>query len=422
MNNTHYFASQTENACESSVRFDVTATVNTTPASPTGTSAQSFCLGASPTVANLSATGTDIKWYEASVNGSDLAGNAALVNNTHYFASQTENGCESSDRFDVTATVNTTPVAPTGTATQSFYSGASPTVANLVATGTDIKWYDASANGILLAGTTALINNTHYYATQTISGCESINMFDVTVIINSPVIVNVKVFLQGAYNAATGLMNTVLREKPYFPTIQPYSVAPWNYNGTESVVSIPLNVVDWVLVELRTNTSAASIIDRKAGFVLADGSVVGKDGVNPLEFPEREYGNYFIVIRHRNHLAVMSADIQSLSSTSVLYDFTLNSNQSYGTPDPVILSSNGYAMMIGGDVNSNGSSRVNGSPGVNDKLILQTYIGINTRNEYSSYDVSLDGIVRANGSPTVNDALKISSFLSTNSYFTRVPN
>ncbi|WP_342446969.1 glycine-rich domain-containing protein, partial [Flavobacterium denitrificans] len=41
---------------------------NTT--APTGTVSQSFCSGASPTVANLAATGTAIKWYSASSGGS----------------------------------------------------------------------------------------------------------------------------------------------------------------------------------------------------------------------------------------------------------------------------------------------------------------------------------------------------------------
>src|SRR6185295_8314436 len=100
-------------------------------------------------------------------------GTTALVNGTHYFASQTVSGCESSTRLDVTVTVTTTPGAPTGSATQSFCSGDSPTVANLAPSGTAIKWYAAASGGSPLAGTTALVNGTHYFASQTVSGCES---------------------------------------------------------------------------------------------------------------------------------------------------------------------------------------------------------------------------------------------------------
>jgi hypothetical protein len=184
-----------------------TITVNATPGAPTGTAAQSFCSGASPTVANLAATGTTIQWYAASSGGSALATSTALVNGTHYYASQTVSGCESSSRFDVTATVNATPGTPTGTAAQSFCSGASPTVANLAATGTAIQWYAASSGGSALATSTALVNGTHYYASQTVSGCESSSRFDVTATVDP---VSVGGSIAGSATVCSGANSTTL--------------------------------------------------------------------------------------------------------------------------------------------------------------------------------------------------------------------
>ena len=171
----------------------VLATINAKPANgqiyrftpnvtPTGSVSQVFCASTSPTVASLAATGTDIKWYNAVTGGSALASSTPLINGTHYYATQTISGCESSTRFDVTATVSNTTV-PTGTALQMYCSGAK--VSNLTATGTAIKWYTTSSGGSALATTTDLVNGTHYYATQTVGGCESSTRFDVTVIINS---------------------------------------------------------------------------------------------------------------------------------------------------------------------------------------------------------------------------------------------
>lgn len=181
VNGTHYYASQSDPTygCASTSRLNVTATVYTT-AAPTGTGAQTFCSGA--TAANLTATGSVILWYTTSTGGSALATSAGLTNGTHYFASQTLNSCVSAGRFDVTATVNTT-AAPTGTAAQSFCPGA--TVASLAATGTGILWYGTSTGGTALATSAVLENDTHYYASQTINGCESIGLFDVTVSINT---------------------------------------------------------------------------------------------------------------------------------------------------------------------------------------------------------------------------------------------
>ena len=141
---------------------------------------QTFCASASATVASLVATGTSVKWYAASSGGTALSTATALVNNTIYYASQTIDGCESISRTAVTVTITNNPSVPTGTATQFFCASDSPTVANLAATGTSIQWYAASTGGSPLSSSTALVNNTIYYATQTVSGCESTTRFAVT--------------------------------------------------------------------------------------------------------------------------------------------------------------------------------------------------------------------------------------------------
>ena len=239
----------------------------------------------------------------------------------------------------------------------------------------------------------------------------------------NPLVVNAKVLLQGPYNVTTHLMATTLRTKAYFPLVQPYSADPWKYDGLETVGDVPVGVVDWILVELRTGTTGATMVDRKVGFLKSDGSIVGIDGINPLSFPARDIGDYYIVVRHRNHLAIMSAAAQPLSSTSVLYDFTSAVDKSYGSPyNPALLASDGRAVMIGADVNSNGTARANGPAIVNDLTMLRNHCGISTLNEYSTFDVSLDGVSRANGPALVNDATKTSQFLGITTYTSKVPN
>jgi hypothetical protein len=78
-----------------------------------------------------------------------------------------------------------TTAAPTATSPQTFFSGA--TIADLVATGTDIKWYEALSGGSALPTSTTLATGT-YYASQTFNGCESANRVTVTVTVN-PVLV-----------------------------------------------------------------------------------------------------------------------------------------------------------------------------------------------------------------------------------------
>jgi len=185
INGNHYYASQTIGVCESDTRLDVTVTIDD-PAAPTGSANQTLCTLSNPTVSNLSATGSNIKWYAASSGGVALLSTVPLVDGNHYYATQTVSGCESDTRFDVTVSL-ANPAAPTGSASQTFCAVASPVINDLTATGSNIQWYTASSGGVPLLGTTSLVNATHYYASQTVGGCESTSRFDVTVTIDDPI-------------------------------------------------------------------------------------------------------------------------------------------------------------------------------------------------------------------------------------------
>ena len=75
------------------------------------------------------------------------------------------------------------PAAPTGSAAQTFCSGA--VLSQLSATGSAIQWYTSATGGTPLTGTIVLTNGTTYYASQTVSGIESTNRLAVTVTVNT---------------------------------------------------------------------------------------------------------------------------------------------------------------------------------------------------------------------------------------------
>jgi hypothetical protein len=101
---TTYYVSQTLLGCEGP-RAIIDVVVNTTP-SPTGAATQTFCATPAPTVANLTATGTGIQWYDAATGGTLLANTGTLTNGQVVYASQTVAGCESTTRTAVTVTLN----------------------------------------------------------------------------------------------------------------------------------------------------------------------------------------------------------------------------------------------------------------------------------------------------------------------------
>ena len=159
---------------------------------------------------------------------------------------------------------------------------------------------------------------------------------------------NMKLFLEGPYN--NGSMNTTI--SGILPLSQPFNTTIWNYGGEESVSNIPSGIVDWILIELRSNTSGSSLVARKAAFVKNDGKVVDLDGNSNVKFDGLSSGDYYVVIRHRNHVDIMSSSTVQLSESPVLYDFTTSQSQAYGSYALVNLGNNVWGMYAGdGDKN-----------------------------------------------------------------------
>ena len=159
-------------------------------------------------------------------------------------------------------------------------------------------------------------------------------------------------------------MKTDLNTGGLLPFVQPFNVSPWLYPGLETVGAIPnSNVVDWVLVEFRDAVNAASAtaatrIERQACFLLNNGSIVGMDGVSPLYLSASVANNLFVVIWHRNHLGIMSANPVPLSGGIYSYDFTTASGQAYGSNAQKNLASGIYGMYAG-DFNADGTINTN---------------------------------------------------------------
>ena len=171
LSSNNYYVSQTANSCEST-RTEVAVVVNTTEA-PTA-SAQSFCN--SGTVEDLQASGTDLKWYSGETSEEVLASSEALTSG-NYYVSQTENLCEST-RLAVVVNVLLAPEA----VSQTFCSSDSPTVDDIVASGSVLKWYLEETGGESLDSTTPLITG-NYYVTQSGNNCET-NRTLVAIIVN----------------------------------------------------------------------------------------------------------------------------------------------------------------------------------------------------------------------------------------------
>jgi len=206
----------------------------------------------------------------------------------------------------------------------------------------------------------------------------------------SSINLSVRIFLQGNYNEDSQLMGNALQQEGLLPSAQPYNTTPWNYSGNENASNFPTNTVDWVLVEVRSGTPAISgdantiLVETKAGLLQTDGDIVDAAG-NALRFDNLTIGaDYHILVRHRNHLDVISA--QAIQATSSMnYDFTTAINKAFGASQQVA-TTDGKAVLYVGDYTPDGVIQNSDNDAWKElPAILSTY--------YQT-DGTLDGIVQ----------------------------
>jgi hypothetical protein len=208
---------------------------------------------------------------------------------------------------------------------------------------------------------------------------DAVTGFAVTNSNETNILAKVKVFLEGPYDATGDTMTTSLNTGGYIPTTSPYS------EDFRTVASIPQHVTDWVLLQIRSQATGSAMASKSA-FLRKDGIIINDDGSAAQINEDEIAGDYYIVIRHRNHLAVMSKTAQSLSaSTSENYDFTTAVSQYYGEDAKQI--EPGVYGIYSSDVNASGTVDANDRSATwNDR----------NKNGYYNSDCNLSGTVDAN--------------------------
>lgn len=223
-------------------------------------------------------------------------------------------------------------------------------------------------------------------------------------------LVSPKVFLQGGLAGTS--MTTTLATNNLIPLTDPYGKG----TSTTNTVISGNGITDWVLVELRSAPGA--VTESVAALLKSDGSIINADGSGSLNFTTTS-GSFYVSVRHRNHLGVMTASPISISSTVTIVDFTLPSTATYGGTASQATIGSVKAMWAGNatGITLAGSDNVRYSSGdinaVTGYLTTQTGTagGVKT-NIYTKEDTNLDGIVRYSGG--ARDILPITLTISTN--------
>ena len=113
------------------------------------------------------------------------------------------------------------------------------------------------------------------------------------------VFLKAKIFLEGAYDYNLNEMQVYINS--IIPRTSPYLEDP------RTIFKVPNNIVDWVLVQLKNTVNDNPIISKS---VLLDksGKLVNDDGITDNIELDIAPGKYYLIIKHRNHLSVMSSN------------------------------------------------------------------------------------------------------------------
>ena len=232
---------------------------------------------------------------------------------------------------------------------------------------------------------------------------------------------SVKVLLQGAYRSTTKMMADDLNRLNLLPALQPYGslstavgftdsaevATPFDYTGKETLSEIVKTAsnanapVDWVLVELRDVYDPGKRRAATAAILQRDGDIVDPVTGSPfITVSNAKSGLYYVMVRHRNHLAVMTEVPVSLgeqSNTNI--DFTQLTTAVYGKNFARYEASD-MAFMWAADTN-NSNSLISAGAGSDASVILGALLldpknsGYNAAYRlqgYYSTDLNLDGV------------------------------
>lgn len=226
---------------------------------------------------------------------------------------------------------------------------------------------------------------TVYTVTMTGLG-ECISSDQVTVVVR-PLELDITAMLEGPFNGSS--MTTALQQQDLIPAAQPFNVAPFNYAGAETLNGGVRDVVDWVLLELRSDTLPGAVIGRKAALLTANGKIVDTDGSTvTLGGVPAGATPVYVAVWHRNHLPVMSrVRVAPDTLCTLSYNFTSSLPAAYtqfmNAQKQLAVSVFG---LISGDVNADGIVNAN------DRVLINNTAG---QIGYRAEDISLDGIINA---------------------------
>jgi Concanavalin A-like lectin/glucanases superfamily/Metallo-peptidase family M12/Ig-like domain CHU_C associated len=252
-----------------------------------------------------------------------------------------------------------------------------------------------SLGGATTRSIVATTSGTYTATVRNEYGCT--NSASIVVTATCDIKLTIKVFLEGPYNTTTHIMNDNLRSGNLIPQTETFTEMVSSYfmhkgggggeTTTPSVLSVtgPNAIIDWVFLELRDPSVSTTVLQTRSALLQADGDVVDTDGTSPVRFTNSVAGNYFIAVKHRNHLRFRTLNAVALTTGVNTLNFTNNSIPMVGT-NPLKQVEAGVYGLYSGDLYGQGSIDAG------DRSDVWNYRNVTG---YNNFDCNMNGTVDA---------------------------
>lgn len=229
--------------------------------------------------------------------------------------------------------------------------------------------------------------------------------------------VAIKVFLEGPYIASADSMRCI--NEGYFNSTTNEYLSPYKDNKTCSkpLPSFDRKICDWIYVEVwdyppkgasLSDTKKGQLMDATSAFLLSDGTVASLDGKEYLSFDKLPGNKYYILVKHRNHMDVLSAqEVLFTNGTKPTdkntIDFTQKMENAFDisgstSQQPPLKNLSGKCAMYGGYLSGIGRITVND--------LKKVILGV-SKAGYLVEDLNFDGRVNFMDQKMVNTNLSI---------------
>jgi hypothetical protein len=207
-------------------------------------------------------------------------------------------------------------------------------------------------------------------------------------------VLRIRVLIEGAMRGRgdniTSTMGTDLRQRDLVPSTPP-QIYPYTLDPLSAGILVPImpdSIVDWMIVELRSDATGGRTYYQTV-LLSQNGYLVDPTTTLPVAIANVQAGDYHVVLRHRNHLAVMTEQKHRVSpgQRDRFFDFTTGTDIFGGASAMKLLGTENGRRLFG---------MVAGQTSGDDNILRidHNLVWDNRDLEgYSIFDTDLDGII-----------------------------